>query len=107
MVDYFVPGPRQNLSQPAHVRLDHVGRDWLFHVAIEFGMQPIVLNNTAAVLEQQSEQPPESGCQATWFAGDKHDTPSAVDVAGFVEIVGERNLLTTSIAKRQRLTTAL
>ena len=101
MVNDLVPGPGQSLSQPAHVLPGHVGCDGLFDVGVEFGMQPVVLDHIATVSIQQGEQPPECERQATRFVGDEHDPPSAVNVAGSVEIVGERNLLTTSITQRQ------
>ena len=47
---------------------------------------------------EEREKPPEVGCQATWFAGNEHEMPSPVDIPGLVEIVGERDLLTASIA---------
>jgi hypothetical protein len=79
----------------------------MLHIAIEFGMEPIVLDHIAAVPVEQGEQPPECGRQATRFASDLHDMPSPVDVPGLVEIVGKRDLLAASIAKEQRLRTTL
>jgi hypothetical protein len=80
VVDDLVSRPGQRLPQPTHVFADRVSRHWLFHVAIEFGVQPIVLDHIAAVPVQEGEEPPEPRCQATWLAGHQQDVPSAVDV---------------------------
>jgi hypothetical protein len=33
--------------------------------------------------EEEGEEPPEVGSQATWLASDQHEMPSPVDVPGY------------------------
>ena len=47
---------------------------------------------------EEGEELPEVRCQATWLAGNQHDMPSPIYIPGLVEIVGERDLLATSVA---------
>ena len=98
MVDDLVPGPGQHPSQPAHVLPDAVGRRRLFHLVVEFGLDPIVIDQVASMSVEEGEEPPAVGRQATWLAGDQHEMPSPVDVPGLVEIVGKRDLVAASIA---------
>jgi len=107
MVDDLVPRPGQRLSQPAHVLPDRVGGERQFHLIIEFGLDPIVVDHVTSMSVEEGEEPPEVGSQATWLASDQYEMPSPVNVTGLVEIVGQRNLFTASIAKKQRLNTAL
>jgi hypothetical protein len=73
-------------------------RPGLFHLVIELGADPIVVDHIATVLVEQSEQPPQGGSEATRLAGDPHDMASPINVPGLVEIVGKRDLLAASVA---------
>ena len=98
MVDDLVPRFGQHPSQPAHVFPDRVGRQRLFRFFVEFGLDPIVVDDVTSMSIEEGEEPPEVGRQATWLASDHHQMPSPVNVLGLVEIVGKRDLLAASIA---------